>query len=444
VRTFDLDGRLTRYPLGADVRTLGYDDAGRITTMTHALDPSLDRQLGYDDLDRLTSIAGGGATRTYGYDASGNRTSAMTDTYVTSPSSNQLVEIDGDSARTFSYDAMGNMTSDGQFTATYDARARLASVSTADGVTSYTYDAAGQRIAKTDSSGSHYYVYDDTGTLLGEYDATGAIIREYIWIDSMPLAVVTSSEVLYVHADETNTPRALVDATNQLRWRWISDPFGATPPEEDPSGLGAVTLDLRLPGQLYDRETGLHYNYFRDYSPTAGRYVESDPKGLAGGVNTYAYALGNPVRFYDPRGLWSIDLDAIVGYGLGFTFGYDPETCQPFIMLRAGVGEKFRAGFNPHGHRPGKPGPGDEKGGWTFGLKVEAAASATFAGFGPEVSGSYSMGRDWGSDQIVPPHLDGHTQLFGVEPMGKTDVDVGAWGGFEVGYYGRRSCECTK
>ncbi len=58
-----------------------------------------------------------------------------------------------------------------------------------------------------------------------------------------------------------------------------------------------------LPGQYFDQETGLHYNYFRDYDPTTGRYIESDPIGLGGGLNTYEYAKQNPLRISDPWGL---------------------------------------------------------------------------------------------------------------------------------------------
>jgi RHS repeat-associated protein len=73
-------------------------------------------------------------------------------------------------------------------------------------------------------------------------------------------------------------------------------------PDENPSGLGAF-LPLRLPGQYFDRETNLHYNYFRDYDPSLGRYWESDPIGLKGGLNTYAYVYGRPLKKVDPRGL---------------------------------------------------------------------------------------------------------------------------------------------
>lgn len=87
-------------------------------------------------------------------------------------------------------------------------------------------------------------------------------------------------------------------------WRWDQgEPFGVNVPNENPSGLGVFDLPLRLPGQYYDRETALHYNAARDYDPSVGRYVESDPIGLGGGVNTYAYGLGSPLLNSDPEGL---------------------------------------------------------------------------------------------------------------------------------------------
>jgi RHS repeat-associated protein len=89
-------------------------------------------------------------------------------------------------------------------------------------------------------------------------------------------------------------------------WRWDqAEPFGNNPADEDPDANSvAFDLPLRLPGQRYDAETGLHYNYFRDYDPSIGRYGESDPIGLNGGLNTYAYVGLDPTGKSDPLGLF--------------------------------------------------------------------------------------------------------------------------------------------
>jgi RHS repeat-associated protein len=60
---------------------------------------------------------------------------------------------------------------------------------------------------------------------------------------------------------------------------------------------------LRFQGQQFDGETNLNYNYFRDYDPATGRYDESDPIGLGGGINTYSYVFSSPLQFADPFGL---------------------------------------------------------------------------------------------------------------------------------------------
>ena len=87
-------------------------------------------------------------------------------------------------------------------------------------------------------------------------------------------------------------------------WRWDQqEPFGVNVPDENPSGLGAFEFPLRFPGQYFDKETNLHYNNFRDYDPAVGRYVQSDPIGLHGGLNTYAYVYLSPLNLVDPAGL---------------------------------------------------------------------------------------------------------------------------------------------
>ncbi len=83
-----------------------------------------------------------------------------------------------------------------------------------------------------------------------------------------------------------------------------SKPFGKAVVDEDPDGDGMpVENNLMFPGQYYDAETGLHYNYHRDYDPGTGRYLEADPLGIDQGRNhLYVYAAGNPLLFYDSNG----------------------------------------------------------------------------------------------------------------------------------------------
>ena len=94
-------------------------------------------------------------------------------------------------------------------------------------------------------------------------------------------------------------------------------------PDENPSGLGTFDLPLRLPGQRYDTETGLYYNYYRDYDPSVGIYKQSDPIGLRGNLNTYAYVF-DPLTKIDPLGL--------MGYGHSGTSGGSGKSPQTNVF----------------------------------------------------------------------------------------------------------------
>jgi RHS repeat-associated protein len=86
-------------------------------------------------------------------------------------------------------------------------------------------------------------------------------------------------------------------------WRWFPPTFGNSLPNTNPGGGGTFNYDLRYPGQIYDGQSGLHQNYFRDFDPAVGRYVESDPIGLKAGINTYGYVGARPTMRTDPLGL---------------------------------------------------------------------------------------------------------------------------------------------
>jgi RHS repeat-associated protein len=302
-RSFDTSGRLTRYPLGEHLRDVSYDAANRITGYKHYIAatgstaPVQDQQFAYDNASRLTQATTSQATWAYTYDANGNRTSVAINngtpnTYTVDPASNRLNAL-ATPAITLTHDAMGNIVSDGTYTLGYDLRGRLTTATQGGNTTTYAYDNAGQRLRKAKNSGTAdtvVFVYDLQGQLLGEYDSTGKAIREYVWLGNMPVAMITPDPAMGANA-------------NTMRWRWMSEPFGTTPADTSPAGQTALTFNLRFPGQFFDSESGMFYNYQRDYIPGIGRYAQSDPIGLGGGINTYAYVGGNPLSFIDPLGL---------------------------------------------------------------------------------------------------------------------------------------------
>lgn len=113
------------------------------------------------------------------------------------------------------------------------------------------------------------------------------------------------AQMYYIVPDHLNTPRMVKDQNANVVWKWDqAEPFGATQPDADPDGDGiAFDFPLRFPGQYFDQETGRLYNWHRYFDPTRGQYEESDPIGLAAGLNTYLYVGGNPLEYTDPQGL---------------------------------------------------------------------------------------------------------------------------------------------
>jgi RHS repeat-associated protein len=186
----------------------------------------------------------------------------------------------------------------------------MISATKASVTTTYALNALGQRVKKTTSGSSTYFVYDEAGHLVGEYDNSGNLLQETVWFGDIPVATLRPNgggvNVFYVHTDHLNTPRRISrPSDNVVVWRWDGDPFGTTVANEDPDGdSNSFAYALRFPGQYFDSETGLHYNYQRDgYDPAVGRYTQSDPIGFEGGINTYAYVHGSPVGNSDPLGL---------------------------------------------------------------------------------------------------------------------------------------------
>ncbi len=212
-------------------------------------------------------------------------------------------------------DAAGNITSNGAFNYTFNQTGQLAQVFKGlTPVSNYYYNYLGQRTRKVVGSVTTLYHYDQAGHLITETDNLGNILRTYIWRDDTPYAQIESSSghdvVYYIEVDSLNTPRTARDASGNIIWQWYSDAFGSIQPNQDPDGNGINTvINLRFAGQYYDVESGLVYNVNRYYAPSIGRYLQSDPIGLAGGVGTYTYVSNNPLTRIDPFGLSDLVYD---------------------------------------------------------------------------------------------------------------------------------------
>ncbi|MFC1740829.1 RHS repeat-associated core domain-containing protein [Pseudomonadota bacterium] len=124
------------------------------------------------------------------------------------------------------------------------------------------------------------------------------------WVAVNDPIVTLSEQTHFIHYDHLGSPRSVTNRDQAIIWNWESNPFGDSLPNQDPDGDSSeFVLNLRFPGQYYDAESGLHYNYFRTYDPETGRYLESDPIGLRSSLNTFAYVDNNPVNAVDPKGL---------------------------------------------------------------------------------------------------------------------------------------------
>ncbi len=336
-RWIDSDSRIQKYSTPTGYRGLTFDNAGRIAQIGDYIGTvnatlSGTQSFGYDNVGRLTSFSGftsngnGQAsinqTQSFTYDSNGNRLTSVlngvTSTYTYQTGNNRLAMVSGGLVRSNVYDNAGNLTADGSSTYTYDARGRM-TVATKSGVaTNFLVNFQNLRVRKWNATTNASYIYDDAGHMLAEYDAAGSLVQELFWMGETPIAVrgtmpcltgggCAEMAVAYVWADHLNTPRELtrVNASNQhvSLWKWDSLPFGETAPNQNPSNLGIMNFNHRFPGQYFDKETGLHQNWHREYDPRLGRYITSDPLGLAAGTNTFAYADGRPIIRTDMTGL---------------------------------------------------------------------------------------------------------------------------------------------
>ena len=237
-------------------------------------------------------------------------------------------------------------------------------------IAAYHYNASGERSAKTvypaasATSGirptaavapgkgvTTYSLYREQ-RLAAEADSDGRITAHYVYLHGKPVAKIEMgadrgplralwkslsgrpaglAHVYAIHNDHLGTPQAVSDADGRIVWQARTSAFGQASVLH--AGLSEANgkpfdMKLRLPGQVFDAETGLAQNYFRDYDAQLGRYTTPDPLGLEGGINPYAYVGSNPLTRIDPLGLYQSDIHYYMTMFLGIAAGLSPDEAR--------------------------------------------------------------------------------------------------------------------
>ena len=400
---YDNRNRLVRFTRDGTSASYSYDDNSNRLSAVNTITSDSDRDGVLDD-DDFTQTSGlalkvdAASNRLLGFTQTLTKTQAGKPARTVTSPVNYTLDANGamtsDGMRSFEYDAARRL-----------AKVRMLMDGEEVSV-QYLINALGQRVFKSEPAGPYHepredelgtdyvawlkknfpslfsweesrsrlgttYVYGDgelgEHTLLGEYgngSAKGKGRTEYIWLPveggaSIPVGLYRNGRFYAMHSDHLGTPRLITDQSNEVVWQWAYSAFG----DNAPTGVMRMTappkaasnnqptlkatepkleVNLRMPGQYFDEESGLFYNYFRSYQATQGRYTQGDPIGLAGGLNRYAYANGAPTMFTDPLGLVTqAEINAAV-QTLRSTYPNDfpkpPSSVSPLNMGENGLG----------------------------------------------------------------------------------------------------------
>lgn len=296
----------------------------------------------YDSLQRLTGVTENNTPlHTYKYDPVGNRVFSTKNPSHTYDANNQLLAV-GDTR--YTYDNNGNTIRHTDPTGItdfeYNLENRLARVIKDGKEIQYYYDPFGRRLFKEIDGKKTWFDHSDEG-LVAEYDDAGNLLTSYSWKpgttwSTSPVMLSKNGQHYFYQNDHLGAPRALTDTRGNIVWQAEYDVFGALE-----ITTREVENNLRFPGQYFDGETGLYYNWHRYYEPENGRYISADPIGLMGGVNLFAYAANNPLVKIDPHGL---DWRVRTWGGAKVVIGIVSDIGGAVLIGGGGVTEVFSAG----------------------------------------------------------------------------------------------------
>lgn len=352
--SYDQAGRLTHWQDGSYQSGINYNRTQQISQVTQQ---SQTQQLSYDDANRLSSVQQGAMSAKYSYDSNGNRLTYhsnlqnLNSAYQYEPNSDRLQQLQTNNKKvSYQYDTAGNpiqiTTIDNNSQSSirklnYTPRGQIASINDNNQATaSYSYNYAMQRISKTQGKQTTRYLWQ-SGLLDAEIKQVNGqekLSRRYIYLGVRPIAMIdydkdNQANIYSVNTDYLGTPKQVTDNTGKVVWEATHDAFGkviqvnsqsvSISSETSASNLSLNLINranaydspiltknfefnLRFAGQYEDGESGYYYNWHRFYNPETGRYLTSDPIGLAGGLNTYGYVGQNPYNGVDPWGLFAI------------------------------------------------------------------------------------------------------------------------------------------